>query len=184
LPNNNRALQPAGSIQYEPLNNFHDVNNFVLDDPDDSLTVFIRDQALDFDSLLISKTMVACVDRRIVGFISTTCTEIKFEYDDYPVCRQVDHPVNHFKSKPAVKITRFAVDKSYQGQGIGGNLLALCLASVVANILPHTGCRFLVLDARGDKVDFYNQYGFELLNTQDNVARDYPLMFVDLLELI
>lgn len=177
---NNIALQ-QDKIEYSFLeHNVHIAHEFELDDPQDSLTLFIKEQAFEFDSLLISKTYVAAIERQVIGFISTTCTEIKFEDS---ISGHAESPVNGYSSKPAIKITRFAVDRRYQGIGVGKVLLSQCIGIILEDILPKIGCRFIVLDARPDRIDWYKGVGFELINTYDNLQREHPLMFIDLIEL-
>ncbi len=166
-----------GFLNYQ----LHRVHHFELEDADDSLTKFIINEAEEFDRQLIAKTFVATVNDRVVGFISTTCSEVKIEDSSTDA---VDSPINNFLLKPAIKIVRFAVDRQYQGCGIGGNLLSLCMAIVLDDIVPYIGCRYLVLDARPERVDWYQSYGFELIDTYENIHRDHPLMFVDLLDMI
>lgn len=179
---NSIAPLHQNNIKYDPLDPCHIVHEFELDDPEDSLTQFIKEQALSFDSLLISKTSVATIDRQVIGFISITCTEIKFEdsiSDDGSSCH-----ADQFVSKPAIKITRFAVDKRYQRGGVGRVLLSSVIGTILEDIVPKIGCRFIVLDARPDKLEWYKGVGFELIDTPDNMNRDHPLMFLDLIDLV
>ncbi|WP_168188949.1 GNAT family N-acetyltransferase [Thiomicrorhabdus sediminis] len=182
MQTNSEQLPQDSGIQFNILEYpRHIVHEFELSDPEDSLTHFIKEQAFEFDRLLISKTYVAEIGRKVIGFISLTCTEIKFEDD---VADDSGHPVNNFQSKPAVKITRLAVDQRYQRQGIGQILLAQSFSLVVDTIRETVGCRFLVLDARKDKIDWYQSFGFELVGTHENMMRECPIMFLDLRDLV
>ncbi len=49
-----------------------------------------------------------------------------------------------------------------------------------SQIMPHAGCRFLILDANRAKIDFYKKRGFVLVDNEDNNARQNPVMFMDL----
>jgi ribosomal protein S18 acetylase RimI-like enzyme len=86
-------------------------------------------------------------------------------------------------SYPVVKIARLAVDIGLQRQGFGGDLVDYSLAVVKRNIAPHVGCRFVVVDANRPAIDFYKNHGFLMVDTEENKAKDHPLMFVDLLRI-
>lgn len=81
---------------------------------------------------------------------------------------------------PAVKIARFAIDKSLQGKGYGKKILLWCINHVRLIIMPNVGCRYLVLDAKQNSISFYQRFGFVLLDTGSNRSREYPLMSFDL----
>ncbi len=70
------------------------------------------------------------------------------------------HPV------ASIRLARLAIDKRYQGQGIGGGLLMsvlekACLAYEVAPIIG------VFVDAKHQSAkDFYSKYGFDVANEQ------------------
>jgi len=84
---------------------------------------------------------------------------------------------------PAVKIARLAVDSRFSKRGIGKLLVEFSLGIVLDEVCPRVGCRFVVADAKKDAVEYYaDKCGFTLLDTDENRARDAPIMFVDLLK--
>lgn len=149
------------------------------------LKSFIQKNALDYQNANVAVTYVAVVPaaetgqaQRVVGFITLTCSEIDLG-DSYPL-EDCAH-ANRYSTMPALKIARLAVDKSYGKQGIGKCLMDLALAIAIDQVGPLVGCRFLVTDAKQGAVSFYkDRHGFTLLDTEDNRARNEPVMFVDL----
>lgn len=117
--------------------------------------------------------------KRAVGYMTLVCGEIAVTdvgeadgLDDY----QYDHC-------PAVKIARLAVDRRHAGRGIGKALVDLALGMVSDYVSPRIGCRFVVVDAKRNAIDFYgSKCGFTLLDTEDNKNRLAPIMFLDLLK--
>ena len=87
------------------------------------------------------------------------------------------HPYPHY---PAVKIARLAVNKELRGAGIGYQLTVLAIGIIKTQICPHVGCRFIVLDAKQNSIDFYKRQGFTLLDSEENKAREHPIMFLDM----
>ena len=87
---------------------------------------------------------------------------------------------SRYEAFPAVKIARLAIDKNLQGKGFGSMIMDWCINHVRLAIMPHVGCRFIVVDAKRESVTFYEKFGFILLNTHDNHKDEHPLMFFDL----
>jgi ribosomal protein S18 acetylase RimI-like enzyme len=68
---------------------------------------------------------------------------------------------------PAVKLSRIAVDGSYQKKGIGTELLDAIIFSFTIN--NKTGCTFLTVDAINEDIPihFYDKNGFQFLSEKD-----------------
>jgi GNAT superfamily N-acetyltransferase len=81
---------------------------------------------------------------------------------------------------PAVKIARLAIDKAIQGKGFGGILLDWAVNHIRTTIMPHVGCRFVVVDSKLTSVSFYQQAGFVLVNQISEEGRECPMLFYDL----
>lgn len=148
------------------------------------LKSFFQNQAQEFHQHSIAKTYVAQGSTgdaigKLLGFVTLIASEI-----DIRGGYVVDDPAraNRYASLPAVKLARLAVDSRFRRCRIGEALVDFSLAVVVENVAPHVGCRFLVTDAKQPAVAFYEEMGFTLLDTDDNRARENPVMFVDLLK--
>ena len=87
-----------------------------------------------------------------------------------------------YRQYPAVKIARLAVDRRLKERNlkIGSKLVELSIGISKDQISPSVGCRFIVVDAKRQSVGFYEKCGFTALDTEDNLARDEPVMFIDL----
>jgi len=149
------------------------------------LKSFFQNQAQEFHLHGIAKTYVAegCAGDaagKVLGFVTLIASEI-----DIRGGYVVDDPAhaNCYTSLPAVKMARLAVDSRFRKCRIGESLVDFALALVMENVAPHIGCRFLVADAKQPAVAFYEKMGFTLLDTDDNRARETPVMFVDLLKI-
>ena len=145
------------------------------------LKTFLKKTAFDFHQYEIAKTYVlinqASSPSRIWGYITLMNSEIVLNEGQRP---QESAATSRYEAFPAVKIARLAVDKALQGNGFGTRFLDWCINHVKLAIMPHVGCRFLVVDAKRDSIAFYQKSGFILLDTEANHSDEHPLMFFDL----
>lgn len=145
------------------------------------LKIFLKKMALGFHQYDIAKTYVlAEIDKqpaRIWGYVTLMSSEIILNENQRP---QEISASAKYEAFPAVKIARLAVDKALQGKGYGFTIVQWCATLVRRMIMPHIGCRFLVVDAKRDSIPFYERLGFELLNIESNVTDENPLMFFDI----
>lgn len=104
----------------------------------------------------IARTFVA-VDKneRVLGYYSLASASIEFETLPAAHARRVPrYPV------PAVRIARLVVDRSMQGKGLGGTLLADALRRVLT-ASAEVAVKVVLVDAKNDRaVAFYRRYGF------------------------
>lgn len=160
------------------------VSRFRMSSVDDRpLQNFIRRKAYKSAIANLTQTYVAKVEDQplVVGYISLMCAEIKLE-KAYSLGDKPDADI--YEYQPAVRISRLAVEDTHQGKNIGRQLVELAIGITVQAIVPNAGCRFLILDAKSKSIPFYERRGFRLLDTEENKAKDTPLMFMDLRNLI
>lgn len=175
----------------EPFSEQNDVKNFGMGSNELlPLKSFLQKQALDFQNSLIAQTYVVVSEsdrnkdvRKVVGYVTLTCSEIDLKVEDCPNANKYDY-------LPAVKIARLAVDKNYrydatrnENYGIGTMLMQFVVLLCLDVIVEQVGCRFLITDAKNDAISFYKRCGFTLLDTEDNNNSEHPIMFVDLKKL-
>ena len=145
------------------------------------LKIFLQKTAFDFHQHDIAKTYVLVNQMlppsKVWGYITLMNSEIVLYEGQRP---QESAATSRYEAFPAVKIARLAVDKTLRGNGFGAMLLDWCINHVKFAIVPHVGCRFLVVDAKRDSVAFYQKSGFILLDTSSNHTDEHPLMFFDL----
>jgi len=101
-----------------------------------------------------SRTFVICVERRVVGYFSLSAGSILHATATGRVRRNMPEPV------PALLLGRLAVDRTWQGKGLGADLLrdAVLRAIVAAETV---GVRAILVHAISDEAkSFYERHGF------------------------
>lgn len=144
------------------------------------LKAFLRGRAKRYHSECLAKTYVYATQgalEKVVAYVSLICSQIEIS-DGQPDIAEYE-----YKDLPAVKVARLAVDRRNQRQKLGRSLVDLAIAISKDKIMPHVGCRFLVVDSKKDSVEFYKRCGFRLLDTENNKKRRAPVMFMDLWKL-
>jgi GNAT superfamily N-acetyltransferase len=165
---------------FRPLEPGDKINRFEIEQAQDALRAFLKKSARQFHSSNITKTYVAVETagqdpKPVRSYIGILNSEIRKEYantEDCPEARRWNYP--------AIKIARLATDRRYEGRGLASGLIALVVGLARASLMPHVGCRFLVLDANREKIDFYKRRGFVLVDNEENLASPNPVMFMDL----
>lgn len=142
------------------------------------LKTFLRKEAkrLHKDSLARTFVLVEAGETRVLAYVTLVCTHVAVEQFG------ADVPVDGFRyaDYPAVKLARLAVDANLQGQGVGAQLVDFAVALTEEFIMPHAGCRFLVVDAKPNSVGFYERKGFVRIGDAVDGDAAFTTMFVDL----
>lgn len=149
-----------------------------------ALKVFLQKNAYYYEESCLARTY-GVFDQStglIAGYITLVCSEIDLGEDAtlHPGSIAEARERYPYTNYPAVKIARLLVDGKSRGQDLGTQLLDLAFGIATEEIGPRIGCRFLVVDSKPDAVSFYQKQGFTLLDTDENKARESPVMFVDL----
>lgn len=141
------------------LEKSHDRQSF--DCGNEALNRFLKNLASQIVKRHEATIYVAHVDNKVVGYYTLSADKI----------HQLDDP-NLLKNQspytgiPCILIGRLAIDKVFQGQGIGQDLLAHALVTV-KNIAQNVGVAFVVVDAKDENAKrFYEQFGFLELQNQ------------------
>lgn len=113
----------------------------------------------------IKRNITACLiasaeDGRVAAFYTLASASILL--NDLPP--DITRKLPRYPSVPAVRMGRLAVDQSFQGQGLGGAMLADALQrSVAAEIAAYA----LLVDAKDEQAaEFYAHHGFIALPQQ------------------
>lgn len=142
------------------------------------LKTFLRKEAkrLHKDNLARTFVLVETGQTKVLAYVTLVCTHVAVEQFGG------DAPVDRFRytDYPAVKVARLAVDASLQGQGVGAQLVDFAVALTEEFIMPHAGCRFLVVDSKPNSVGFYQRKGFVRMGAAADGAAAFTTMFVDL----
>ena len=139
------------------------------------LKTYLQKNARRYHATNTAKTYVLVPEGgppQVVGYVTLVCSHIQIE----PPADVAPYTLPDF---PAVKIARLAVDKRHQGKDLGTQLVDFSIAVTQARIMPHIGCRFLVLDSKRQSIAFYEKRGFRLLDTEHNRREEHPVMFID-----
>jgi len=141
------------------------------------LKTFLTKHAKSYHQEDIAKTFVI-VEQEIqnppvLGYITLICSEIE-------CAGNAAIEANKYNRSPAVKIARLTVHQCFQKLHYGRALIQWAIANVMENIMPNTGCRFLVVDSKKSSVQYYEQRGFTLLDTDSNRKSKHPVLFIDL----
>ncbi len=100
-------------------------------------------------------------DEKTPGSVSGfyTLSNLSVELSDIPAATRNAFP--RYPQVPAILLGRLAVDKEFQGTGIGEHLLIDALQRALASSKV-TGASIIVVDAKNKTgSDFYRQYGFK-----------------------
>lgn len=144
------------------------------------LKSFLRKDAKAFERDSLARTYAAFIEGagEVIAYVTIICGEIVIEDE-----KQLEHPedVNfRYSHYPALKIARLATDRRFRGYGLGQSLVELSLGIAHEFICPNVGCRFIVVDAKKESVGFYEKCGFTIIDTEANLQREEPVMFIDL----
>lgn len=152
----------SDSRRIEPLARSHDRSHFVCGEPalDEYLARFARQN----HESGVAKTFVAVGSnspRRVLGYYSISAGAI--DRDNLPA-----HAAKRFPSfpVPVARLARLAVDREFQGRGLGEYLLLDALHRVL-RASRDIGIVAILLDAKHEKAKrFYARYEFESLPDQ------------------
>lgn len=154
-------------------------NSLSLGDPAFApLKTFLRKEAKRLHQEHLARTFVIVPkgESKVLAYITTLCTHVAVE-------QFADHAVMdgfRYKDYPAIKLARLAVDSSLQGQGVGGQLVDFVIGLATEHVMPYTGCRFVVVDAKPQSVDFYKKKGFWPISSNAAEPEATTAMFIDL----
>ena len=147
----------AESFRIEPLSRDHDRPGFLSGS--DALDRYFREQASQDIKRRIATCFVAVsvTAREVAGYYTLTAASVALDALAPEIAKRLPrHPV-----VPAVLLGRLAVVRRYQGQGLGGILLADALTRTARAEL---GVFAMVVDAKDETAQrFYEHYGFTLL---------------------
>ncbi len=143
----------------------------------DDLNDFLKNEAIESQENLLSKTFLCFCRDHITGFLTlvTDTIEVKLVdagdgVSDYP-----------HQKYPAIKIARLAVDKKFERKGVG-RFLILAAVGKVHQISKDVGCRYITLDSKRESVGFYEKFGFKIIKRYAN--RNFPPMYLNMYPIV
>jgi GNAT superfamily N-acetyltransferase len=136
----------------QPLTSAHDVSTFDCAVPE--LNDWLRRRALQNDTARASRTFVVIGDGRVVGYYALATGAVAHAVATGKVRRNMPEPI------PVMVIARLAVERAYQGTGLGSALLRDALLRTLA-VAESVGIRAVLLHALSDDAKrFYVRHGF------------------------
>ncbi len=136
----------------EKLSPDHNLAGFDCDEP--TLDDWLRRRALPNEASGASRTYVVAAGERVAGYYSLAVGAVAHEHAPGRVKRNMPDPI------PVMILARLAVDRSFQGRGIGSGLLrdAILRTLQAAEI---AGIRALLVHAVSPEAKrFYERAGF------------------------
>jgi predicted N-acetyltransferase YhbS len=162
------------NIQIRPLRKSDDRSNFKSGNSD--LDHFFRRYAGQNQFRHhIGVTYIATDDKTIFGYATLAMASI--EAEKLPGNKKI-----HAKYPlPVLRLGRLAVDIHFKGQKIGSQLLR-CVFLLALKLKTTAGCVGIVIDAKPEAVEYYRQFGFQIIEEiVEGAMRGFPppkLMFL------
>lgn len=135
-----------------PIDAVHIVDNF--DCGISSLNQWLHRQALKNEAVGASRTFVVCFEKEIVGYYALATGSILRRQAPGKVRREMPEPI------PVMVLGRLAVDRNWQGSGLGSGLLRDAVLRTYT-VSRHVGVRALLVHTLSeDAKAFYLRHGF------------------------
>jgi GNAT superfamily N-acetyltransferase len=135
-----------------PINMVHITDNF--DCGVSSLDQWLRRQALKNEASGASRTFVVCFGKEVVGYYALATGSVVRQEAPGKIKRKMPEPI------PVMVLGRLAVDRNWQGSGLGSSLLRDALFRTF-NVSKQAGVRALLVHSLSeDAKAFYLRYGF------------------------
>jgi len=135
-----------------PINMVHIPDNF--DCGVSSLDQWLRRQALKNEASGASRTFVVCFGKEVVGYYALATGSVLRQQAPGKIKRKMPEPI------PVMVLGRLAVDRKWQGSGLGSSLLRDALLRTY-NVSSQAGIRALLVHALSENAKaFYHRHGF------------------------
>ncbi len=141
-------------VKPQKLSKIFDVSKF--DCGDEDLNDFIKNDAFVYQEKKLATTTLFFYEDNLIGFFSAAADSLKLDLDE-----QESHGIRskQLEDIPAIKLARLAVDKDYQKQMVGTNILKWCIGYVL-ECSEMMAVRFITVDAYPEKLAFYQKFSF------------------------
>lgn len=135
-----------------PLSEAHDCSRFDSGSP--QLDAWLRERALRNQGAGASRTYVACEGTRVVAFYSLARGAVAHREAPGKLRRNMPDPI------PVLVLGRLAVDRAFQGRGLGRALLKDAILRTL-QAAAIAGIRAILVHAKDDNaLRFYERLGF------------------------
>ena len=137
------------------------------------LNDFLKNDALENQEQMVSRTYVCFYEKQLVGFYTLTTDIIEVKHVEEP------HRWDGYKHKryPAIKLARLSVDSRFERKGVGRLLLSAAV-SIALNVSKYVGCRYMTVDAKQEAIGFYEKYGFTVV--ERTRSKNEPSLYLNI----
>lgn len=152
---------------------------------DSDLNDFIMTDAPHYQQKMLAENYVLENEDSVLAYFSIMNDRIGVENFENKTAfnkfrRSLFVNAKRMRGYPAVKIGRLAVRKNDSRKGYGSIILDFIKMMLVSE--RTSACRFIVVDAYKDAIQFYEKNGFSILSAGESRSRTC-LMYFDLMEL-
>jgi GNAT superfamily N-acetyltransferase len=148
------------TLQLRELSSGDDCGRLSLGDPSlVPLKNFLKKEAKSLHQTNLAKTHVVVEEgeRKVLAYVTTLCTQISVE----DIHQHAPIHAYKYSDYPALKLARLAVDSKFRQRNLGSQLVDFVIGLTKMHIMSHTGCRFLLVDAKHQSIGFYLKKGFK-----------------------
>ncbi len=142
---------------------------------------FLKEDAFSNQKLKISTTYLLFYENKgqkyLAGYVTLLADSIRISKDEN-LKKFFENKNVEYKSLPAIKIGRIAVDRRFQKKGYGKNLIIFSIYKAL-HLPDSIGCRFLTVDAKLNAELFYKKHGFKVLIKRNETIIMYLDLYLD-----
>lgn len=142
----------------EKLTNEHDLSGFKSSSED--LNDYLKNYALKDQKNNLNVTHLIVCDSEIIGFFSLLNDSVEIRRLEKDEQKMFKEKTSNSKL-PSMKIGRLAIDKKYEGKGLGTFFLGVILSIINKLANEKTGIRFITVDGYAKAFNFYKKYDFK-----------------------
>lgn len=142
-------------------------SDFACENKDFETYLKDKDLAIKDDLEDISKLwlFVHMPDKKVVGYVTLVMSQIsKFQHDYLKGLSRHNHI-------PGVLISEMARDFRYRQNGIGRHMIDF-VANIGTELSKQVGCKILIVEALGEKVSTYEEFGFIRIKDEVDLYRN------------
>lgn len=156
-------------LQIEKLSDGNIASTGQFDCGEHDLNEFLKDDALKHQHERIAVTYLCFYAGKLVGYFTWLTDAIEIEGKDKRVFKKIGMS---YRTYPAIKVGRLAVDKKYAKSGVGSYLVN-CVLEDVFFFSEQIGCRFVTVDAYPGAKEFYKNLGFKVRDEKEHTVFMY-----------
>jgi len=161
-------IDDLGNVEFKEIS--YDYDFTYLQSTNSSLVEYLKNNACFRHLMSFENTKLIIYDNKVIGYFT-------MEFQTVCIPEESDNEIY-----PSVSLKYLVVDKRYEGNGIGTEVLRQ-VAQRSGSLSKFVGCRCLFIKALTEKIDWYEDRGFQLIdenrNTNTLEYKDTIEMFMD-----